>query len=128
MFSRPPQDTYAIYAPSMEELEQILKDILNQLQREARREYDENIRLVDSPIPREKFMEEFLENLNNYFIPPLNKHPVLTRKTIMRQEGGKGQPVYIEKEGNMHINHCPRCCAPVEPRARYCWRCGAKLK
>jgi uncharacterized OB-fold protein len=126
-FSRLPKDTYAIYAPSIEELEQILKDILNQLQREASREYDENIRLVDSPIPKEKFMEEFLENLNNYFIPPLNKHPVLTRKTIMRQEEGKGQPVYIEKKRNIQIDHCPRCGAPVEPGARFCWRCGAKL-
>jgi uncharacterized OB-fold protein len=128
MFSRLPKDTYAIYAPSIEELEQILKDILNQLQREASREYDENISIVDSPIPKEKFMEEFLENLNNYFIPPLNKHPVQTRKTIMRQEEGKGQPVYIEKKRNIQIDHCPRCGAPVEPGARYCWRCGAKLE
>jgi uncharacterized OB-fold protein len=126
--SKPLRETYAIYASSVEELEQIIKDILNRLQLEASREYDENIRLVDSPISKEKFMKEFITNLDRYFIPALNKHPVLTRKSMMKQERETGHPEYIERKRMMHIGHCPRCGAPVEPGARYCWRCGAKLE
>jgi len=27
-----------------------------------------------------------------------------------------------------HSGFCPRCGAPVDPGAKYCWKCGAKLE
>ena len=82
-------ETYAIYASSPQELKQIITDIMNRLKLEANREYDKEKKLVNSPIPREKFIQEFLSQIQRCFIPALDKHPVLMLENIARQDEEK---------------------------------------
>ncbi|RSN77187.1 hypothetical protein [Candidatus Methanodesulfokora washburnensis] len=82
-------ETYAIYASSPQELKQIITDIMNRLKLEANREYDKGKKLVNSPIPREKFIQEFLSQIQQCFIPALDKHPVLMLENIARQDEEK---------------------------------------
>jgi hypothetical protein len=82
-------ETYAIYASSPQELKQIITDIMDQLKLEANRKYDEEKKFVNSPIPREKFIQEFFSRIQRCFIPALDKHPVLMLENIARQDEGK---------------------------------------
>ena len=83
---------------------------------------------------------------------PFEYTQVANTKTVMFQvprgryrlnveAGGAVQTSEIEVNGDMelailapvsisaqwHSGFCPRCGAPVEPGAKYCWKCGAKL-
>jgi len=82
-------ETYAIYASSPQELKQIITDIINRLKLEANKEYDKNKEFVNSPIPREKFIQEFLSQIQQCFIPALDKHPVLMLENMIRQDKEK---------------------------------------
>ena len=46
-------------------------------------------------------------------------------KIVAECSGVKSSKLFLL---NIEKNVCPNCNAPVEPGAKYCWRCGAKLE
>jgi hypothetical protein len=82
--NRPHAETYTTHASSFQELRQIIVDIMNRLKLEANREYDEHVIRIESPISREKFIQEFLDHVQRCFIPALDKHPVLMLENMVR--------------------------------------------
>jgi uncharacterized protein YegL len=88
---------------------------------------------LGSPIPF-----EYTQNINTrtaLFQVPRGRY----RLTV--EAGGVRQTSEVEVRGDQQVEfsspykstiqrqsiYCPRCGAPVEPGARFCWRCGAKL-
>ncbi|MCC6003801.1 MAG: ankyrin repeat domain-containing protein [Thermofilum sp.] len=48
-------------------------------------------------------------------------------RVVVRSPGGEDAKITWLKVVD-RAGRCPSCGAPVEPGAKYCWRCGAKLK
>jgi len=48
-------------------------------------------------------------------------------RVVVRSPSGEDAKITWLKVSD-RAGRCPSCGAPVEPGAKYCWRCGAKLK
>ena len=48
-------------------------------------------------------------------------------RIVVRSEGGEDARIAWLKVSE-RARRCPSCGAPVEPGAKYCWKCGAKLE